>query len=101
MQLELFLLLLSAHFIGDYAFQTMWMATEKHKKWEVNLYHALLYTATFIIFRIPLSYLSLVIIAISHFLIEPLKGRWGILKYDWQDQLLHIAVLIFVFLVTK
>ncbi len=101
MELEFFLFLLAAHFIGDFAFQSTWMSTEKNKRWEVNLSHALLYTATFVIFRIPLSYLSLGIIAISHFLIEPLKGRWGILKYDWQDQLLHILVLIFVFLVTK
>lgn len=101
MELELFILLLSAHFIGDFAFQSSWVGLEKGKSWEINLYHALTYTATFILFRIALSPLSLLILAVSHFLIEPLKSRWGILKYIWQDQLLHIAILVFVFLVTK
>ena len=101
MELELFLLLLSAHFVGDFAFQSSWMSIEKARSWEITLYHSLVYTATFVLFRIDVTLLSLIILASSHFIIEPLKPRWGIIKYIWQDQLLHIAVLIFVFLVTK
>ncbi len=101
MELELFLLLISAHFVGDFAFQSTWMDAEKGKSWEITLYHTLTYLAAFILFRIDLSLLSLAIIGVSHMLIEPLKSRWGLLKYIWQDQALHIAVLVFVFLVTK
>lgn len=95
------LLALAAHFVGDFPFQNQWMAMEKGKNWEVNFYHAATYTATFILFNVGLSYLSLGIILTTHFFIDPLKARWGIVKYIWLDQLLHFAVIFFVLFVTK
>lgn len=99
--MEQLLLALAAHFIGDFAFQNKWMATEKGKSWEINFYHVATYTATFILFGVGLSLLSLGIIFATHFFIDPLKERWKVVKYVWQDQVLHIAVIIFVLLVTK
>lgn len=102
---ELLLYLLAGHFIGDFAFQADWIAQRKGKSWEINLYHALIYTAT-IVFAAAfgamvtteggtgISYGAMILIALSHFIIDPLKARWGIVKYIWLDQLLHIAVLI-------
>lgn len=85
------------HFIGDFPFQSEWMITQKGKSWEVNLYHALVYTATIFVigriagFSLPLS--AGIILLISHFLIDPLKARWGIVKHIWLDQILHFVVL--------
>ncbi len=99
--MDQFLLLLACHFIGDFPLQNLWMAEGKAKSWEINFYHVAVYTAVFIIAGAKLSLMSLVIIFVTHFFIDPLKSRWGIIKYIWQDQLLHVLVLIFVFLVTK
>ena len=99
--IQLFIWVLAVHFVGDFAFQSQWMSIEKGKSWEVNLYHAATYTATFVLFGPTLSLLSFFLIFASHFVIDPLKSRYGIVKYIWQDQLLHIAVIIFVLLVTK
>lgn len=98
--LEILLYLLTGHFIGDFAFQTAWMYAEKGKLWKANFAHAAVYTSVILIVvrigmgSIPISISALALIAVSHFIIDPLKARWGIIKYFWLDQLLHIAVLI-------
>lgn len=90
--------LLAGHFIGDFAFQNDWMATQKAKSWEVNMYHALVYTAAILVVAkvggatLPLS--ALAVIFVSHFIIDPMKARWHIIKHIWLDQLLHLIVLI-------
>jgi len=99
--MEQFLVLLACHFIGDMALQNQWLAEGKAKSWEINFYHVAVYTAIFVLFADWLSALSLTIIFVTHFIIDPLKSRWGIIKYVWQDQILHILVLVFVFFVTK
>lgn len=99
--MEQFLLLLACHFVGDFAFQSEWLSNNKGKSWEMNFYHVATYTAVFVLFGGGLSLLSLGIIFVSHFLIDPLSSRWGIVKDIWQDQLLHVLVLIFIFFVTK
>lgn len=101
MFLETLLLALAAHFIGDFALQSAWMASEKGKSMEINIYHAIVYTSTFIIFRVGFSPISLLILTISHIFIDPLKARDSKIKYIWQDQLLHIAVIMFALFVTK
>lgn len=95
------LLALAAHFVGDFDFQGKWMAEKKGKSLEVNFYHVATYTAVFVLINIGLSLLSLGIIFVTHFIIDLLKERWRIVKYTWLDQLLHIAVIGFVLLVTK
>lgn len=97
MNVTLLALLVSAHFIGDFAFQSQWMAENKGKLWEVNAYHVLVYTATIFLvaamagFTLPL--IALAGIAVSHFLFDTMKARWGLVKTIWLDQILHLLVL--------
>ena len=86
------LLLFGCHCIGDYAFQPSWFR-DKHQSWELNLYHAAAYTAAFVVFA-RVGWLVAGILLASHFIIDPLKGRWHIVKAVWQDQLLHALVIV-------
>ncbi|MCF7835621.1 MAG: DUF3307 domain-containing protein [Candidatus Marinimicrobia bacterium] len=88
-----------AHFIGDWPFQTTFMAENKGKSWEINFYHAAVYTATFI-WIAHASWLASIILLVSHFWIDALKARWKIIKHIWQDQLLHFLV-IFLLIIFK
>jgi len=86
------LLLLACHFLGDFGFQSKWVAENKGKNWEVNFYHAATYTAVFIIFA-KMSLAATIILLVSHFFIDPLSSRWKIIKHIWIDQILHILIL--------
>jgi len=99
--MEQFLLLLACHFIGDFPLQSQWMSEEKSKRWEINFYHVAVYISVFIVAGAKLSLMSLIIIFVTHFFIDTLSARWKIINYIWQDQLLHVLVLVFVFLVAK
>lgn len=90
------LLLIAAHHVGDFAFQSQWMAMEKGKDWEVMTYHVLMYTICFL----PMAFVNprmnlaaIVVIFGSHFTIDPCKARWKFVKQIWQDQLFHYGVL--------
>lgn len=91
------LLLIIGHFLGDFIFQTRWITNRKGKSWRVNGCHAFIYTATIFavayIGGIILSPLAFTIILTSHFIIDPLKSRWGIVKSIWVDQILHFIIL--------
>ena len=97
MSLEVLALYLAAHFVGDYAFQPLFFVENKGKSWEVNFYHAATYTSAFVLFA-HASGLAAFILLLSHFLIDPLKARYGYIPKDqiWMDQLLHLAVILFL-----
>ncbi len=86
--------------IGDFPFQSEWMATQKGKSWEINLYHALVYTATIFVVAgiggIILPFSALTLLLVSHFLIDPLKARWNVIKHIWIDQILHLIILLLI-----
>ncbi|WP_322480530.1 DUF3307 domain-containing protein [Thermogemmatispora sp.] len=88
---------LSCHFIGDFAFQSSWMALEKGKSWEVTFYHCATYTATFILFAHP-SARAILILIVSHLIIDSLKARYHLITSLWADQLLHIVTIILIIL---
>lgn len=90
--IEYLCLLAACHFVGDYPFQSEWFVTQKGKSWEVCFYHAATYTAPFVIFA-HASWVFAAVLLVSHFVIDPLKARWGVIKTVWQDQLLHAAIL--------
>jgi hypothetical protein len=97
MEMNETLLLIAAHFLGDFPFQSEWMIKNKGISWEINAYHSLTYTATMYVVTF-LGKLTLPIwffgaIALSHFLIDPLKARYNVIKSIWLDQALHIAVI--------
>ena len=91
-----FLIALACHFIGDYPLQSEWFVNMKGKSWEVNFYHAATYTALFVL--MGATQIQAAILCVSHFCIDPLKARWGLVKTIWQDQLLHGVVLCVLFL---
>ena len=92
-----FLVLLACHFVGDFGLQTKWMADFKGKNWGINFYHAATYTAVFVLFA-NFSMLAALVLLVSHFVIDPLKCRWELVKHVWVDQLLHFVVLVLIFL---
>lgn len=89
------LIWLACHFIGDFAFQSIWMSVEKGKSWEVNFYHCATYTAVFVLFAHP-SMLATVVLFGTHFVVDPLKSRYKVIGPIWVDQLLHILTLLLI-----
>lgn len=92
-----FLWLLAGHFLGDFSFQPDWMAERKGKSWEIMAYHVLVHAAAVLVVAkiggFTLSSLAIAVLLIAHFFIDPLKSRWKLVKSIWLDQLLHIAIL--------
>jgi hypothetical protein len=88
------------HMIGDFAFQSTWMCTQKGKSWEILIYHCLVYTAPMALMLLVSSMtdfvtlMGLATVFLSHILIDALKARWGVVKEIWIDQLLHMGVII-------
>lgn len=102
---DLSILVLVCHFIGDFAFQSAWMAAEKGKKFEVLIYHCLTYTSPFAIVVFVLDWLTPIdpnvlcvpAIFLTHAIIDTLSARLKIIKTIWADQLCHFAVLTLIF----
>jgi len=90
--LALVLIWLACHFLGDFAFQSAWMSANKGKSWEVNFYHAATYTAAFVLFA-SATPTAIVVIFLSHIIIDPLKARYNLIKPIWVDQALHFIVI--------
>ena len=60
-----------AHLVGDYLLQNDWMATGKKQRHWICSVHVIAYLIPFLF--LPLSWLSLVLIGIQHWL----QDRWG------------------------
>lgn len=79
--MEMFFWLLAGHFLGDFAFQSVWMSEGKKTSWEVNGYHAATYAGTMLVaagiggFHLGPSFVGLFFV--SHFFIDPLKAPLG------------------------
>ena len=103
--METLLWLVAGHLVGDFAFQSEWMAAQKGKSWEITAYHAALYTASMLLVTkiggITLPPTILLIFFVSHLIIDPFKARWHLIKEIWVDQLLHAAVIVVVFLMLQ
>lgn len=84
--------LFACHNIGDFAFQSQWMAIEKAKSREVLVYHVITQAAPFMLLGfMPGMHVTLVGLALHmalHFVVDTLKCR-GTIKTIWQDQLCH------------
>ena len=102
----MWLQLLAAHFIGDFAFQSTWMSMEKGKSHEVCFYHAATYTATFVLLSCTgviclIPNWAFALLLISHIIIDELKARYNIIKSVWLDQFCHLAVIGFIGYISK
>jgi hypothetical protein len=93
--MSILLIWLACHFIGDFAFQSTWMSIEKGKSWEINFYHCATYTATFVLFAHP-SLLAVIVLLVTHFIVDALKARYRVINSIWLDQTLHIATILFI-----
>jgi hypothetical protein len=96
--METFLYYSAVHFLGDFAFQTKWMAVEKEKKWFANLCHAAVYASAFIVFAQASAPVAAVLF-VSHFWIDPLSARWKLINSLYLDQLLHLLIILLVLLI--
>lgn len=90
--------LFACHNIGDFAFQSQWMAMEKAKDKEVLCYHVITQLSPFILLSlVPSMHITpqgLVLHAVLHGITDYLKGR-GFIKKIWQDQLIHYVCMVF------
>lgn len=93
--LQVLLIWVACHFVGDFAFQSAWMSMEKGKSWEVNFYHCATYTAVFVLFA-HTSPLATAVLFGVHFVVDPLKARYKVIGPIWLDQLIHIVTILFV-----
>ena len=97
--------LLFAHCLGDYLFQTDYLACNKGKDNYLLFVHGVLYTlAIFIVFGTVISSLGYWIILLTHIPVDYVKAR-GITPKKYGDngalaidQLIHYLVLILVLL---
>ena len=82
--------LIICHFIGDYILQTDFLARTKGINWWHMIAHCFLYSVPFtVVFGLDWR---LLVVILSHIIIDPLKARWQKIGYA-TDQLLHLVVL--------
>ncbi len=93
--LQVLLIWLACHFIGDFAFQSTWMTIEKGRSWEINFYHGATYTAVFALFA-HASPLAIAVLLGAHLIIDPLKARYKLIGPIWLDQLLHVVTILLI-----
>ncbi len=89
------LIWLACHFFGDFAFQSTWMSVEKGKSWEINFYHCATYTAVFVLFAHP-TLLAIMLLLVTHYIIDTLKARYKVIGPIWVDQSLHILTILLI-----
>ncbi|MEK7458792.1 MAG: DUF3307 domain-containing protein [Patescibacteria group bacterium] len=90
--------LIMCHVVGDFAFQSAWMAMEKAKSKEVLVYHVVTQASPFVLLSfVPGTHVTpqgLVLHMLLHAVVDYLKGR-GVIKTIWQDQLCHAVCTAF------
>lgn len=84
-------ILVTCHLIGDYFLQSDFIAKTKGQNWYHLFVHCILYVVPFYIaFGLDLR---LVIIFISHVIIDALKARYHAISY-LGDQVIHYVIMI-------
>ncbi len=105
--MELFNWLLVGHLVGDFIFQTRWMAEKKAQNFLPLIVHSVVYTATVAVFGLignGLSWWGIGLVFISHIILDQRKfvEVWsrvinGNTTIDWLktvlDQSWHILIL--------
>ena len=84
-------ILVMCHCIGDYVLQIDFIAKTKCRNWYHLFVHVITYCVPFAVcFGIDWR---LLIVGISHLIVDALKARYHIINYV-TDQLLHYAVML-------
>ena len=96
-----FIWLVFAHFIGDFALQSSWMAENKGRYWYVMLSHSMIWAGCV---SIALQYLDLfhiwkvVFLVILHMFCDFLKvSKTKDWKYIYPDQIFHFIQLLIIY----
>ena len=87
--MEIILKIILCHLVGDYVLQCDFIATTEGKNWYHLLVHCFLYIVPFYI--VFVYNWKLLIILITHMIIDPLKARWNKINYV-TDQILHYLI---------
>lgn len=82
---KIFLIVL-CHAVGDYLFQTDFLAKTKGINWYHLFLHCMMYAGPF--YLVFGWCWQLALVTIAHFPIDAMKARWGKITY-WQDQVIH------------
>lgn len=83
--------LIFCHFVGDYLFQTDYLAGNKGKDWYLLIAHCVLYSLPFaLVFGITWQ---LAVVFVLHIIVDSLKARWKLIPL-WADQLIHYATCL-------
>lgn len=111
-------ILLIAHLVGDYLFQTEWMAKYKAERWAPLLCHCLVYTAVivlaaFLIIPGGISVWAILLVFISHVILDNRKlvvfwyrvimrvkddgAKWLTIMID---QTFHLIILAFALIIS-
>ncbi len=94
---ELCFILVSCHLVGDYVFQSDFIAKTKGE----NIYHLFVHSALYVVpFYIAFGwdYFIIPFLFSTHVLIDAGKARYHVVSYLW-DQVFHFAVLVPLYLV--
>lgn len=102
--------LLIGHLIGDYLFQTNWMATRKEKEWLPLITHSLVYTICVAVigwFTHSLTFYGILFIFLTHLIIDRrffirlwvryiqrAKGSQENWLSIMTDQIFHLIILV-------
>jgi len=84
------------HLLGDYVLQVDYIAKTKGENWYHLLVHCILYVLPFRI--LYGADLRLVILLVTHILIDALKARYDKISYA-VDQILHICIAVLLYAV--
>ena len=83
------------HIVGDYLFQTDYMAREKSKDWYILFVHCVCYCVPFI-YAFGLDFRIIVLFAI-HMIVDMLKARYK--KFGiFADQILHYQIALILYM---
>ena len=89
--IETLIKIVLCHVVGDYLFQTDYMAREKGKDWYILFVHCACYCVPFVlVFGIGAR---LAVIFLTHIVVDAMKARYGMIDII-TDQVIHYGVAL-------
>jgi hypothetical protein len=97
MSIDLLAWLIVGHMVGDFLFQTRWMAENKGSQWDALLIHCFLYTIIIAVFALPaggLTWWSLLFILLAHIVLDR-RGftRWWLKNINKADDMFWLMIV--------
>ena len=95
MMLDTMVILIVCHLLGDYFFQTDFLAKTKGENLYHLFVHSVLYCVPFI-GMFGIDYRAFLLF-VSHLIIDTLKAKYGKITYT-QDQVVHYLVVVLLYI---